>query len=139
MPQHAVLLTDVHVGCTPFSDFLRIGGTMEFSGLNRTIDQQRVRTIVRGARASFQPFADDEVAQLWTGPRPITPDGLPVLGRAAGTPNAYIANGHAMQGVSLSPGSGQALANLILTGHADDVLAPFDPGRFRGGLLSRRG
>ena len=138
MPAHAVLLTDVHVGCTPFTDFLRIGGTMEFSGVNRRIDQRRVDIIVRGARKSFQPFADDEVGQVWTGPRPITPDGLPVIGKMPGTPNAYITNGHAMQGVSLSPGSGQALANLILTGHAADVLAPFDPGRFRG-ARQRRG
>lgn len=138
MPAHAVLLTDVHVGCTPFADFLRIGGTMEFSGVNRRIDQRRVDTIVRGARRSFQPFADDQIRQVWTGPRPITPDGLPVLGRAPGTPNVYITNGHAMQGVSLSPRSGQALAKLILTGHADDVLAPFNPGRFGRDVLRRR-
>jgi D-amino-acid dehydrogenase len=138
MPAHAVLLTDVHVGCTPFSDFLRIGGTMEFSGVNRRIDQRRVDVIVRGARKSFQPFADTEIRQVWTGPRPITPDGLPVIGKMPGTANAYITNGHAMQGVSLSPGSGQALANLILTGHADDVLAPFGPDRFQGSRRRRR-
>jgi glycine/D-amino acid oxidase-like deaminating enzyme len=55
-----------------------------------------------------------------------------------GTANAYVTNGHAMQGVSLSPGSGQALANLILTGHADDVLAPFSPDRFQGSRRRRR-
>src|SRR3984957_1831910 len=108
MPAHAVLLTDVHVGCTPFDGFLRIGGTMEFSGVNRDIDDRRVQTIVTGARECFQPFEDGgEITQAWTGPRPITPDGLPVLGRAPGTVNAYLANGHAMQGVSLSPGSGR--------------------------------
>jgi D-amino-acid dehydrogenase len=138
MPRHAVLLTDVHVGCTPFDGFLRIGGTMEFSGVNRHIDRRRVQTIVTGAKASFQPFADDQITQLWTGPRPITPDGLPVVGRAPGTRNAYIGNGHAMQGVSLSPGSGRALARLILTGELDEVLVPFDPGRFHRGVLTRR-
>ena len=132
MPRHAILLTDVHVGCTPFTDIMRIGGTMEFSGVNRKIDHQRVETIVKGARESFQPFADDEITQVWTGPRPITPDGLPVLGRAPGTPNAYLANGHAMQGMSLSPGSGQALAQLILTGKPADLMSPFSPERFSG-------
>jgi len=130
MPTHAVLLTDVHVGCSPFDGFLRIGGTMEFSGVNRDIDDRRVQTIVTGARECFQPFADDEITQVWTGPRPITPDGLPVLGRAPGTANAYVANGHAMQGVSLSPGSGRALAQLILTGEAEPMLADFSPDRF---------
>jgi D-amino-acid dehydrogenase len=137
MPGRAVLLTDVHVGCTPFDDFMRIGGTMEFSGLNRRVDQSRVSSIVRGARASFQPFADSAVSEIWSGPRPITPDGLPVIGRAPGTPNAYITNGHAMQGVSLSPGSGRMLADLILTGHADPLLGAFKPDRFRG-LIPRR-
>lgn len=132
MPKHAILLTDVHVGCTPFEGFMRIGGTMEFSGVNRRIDEQRVDAIVRGARRSFKPFADDRITDVWTGPRPITPDGLPVIGRAPGTANAYIANGHAMQGVSLSPRSGQAVANLILDDKADDVIAPFSPSRFHG-------
>lgn len=138
MPGHAILLTDVHVGCTPFGSFLRIGGTMEFSGVNRQIDRERVGNIIRGATKSFQPFATDEVTHLWTGPRPITPDGLPVLGRAPGTLNAYIATGHAMQGVSLSPGSGQALAKMILTSKADELLAPFSPERFGRGLVGRR-
>lgn len=110
---------------------------MEFSGVNRDIDDRRVQTIVTGARECFQPFADDEITQVWTGPRPITPDGLPVLGRAPGTANAYLANGHAMQGVSLSPGSGRALAQLILTGEADPMLADFSPDRFAGGRLRR--
>src|SRR4051812_32662068 len=124
MPKHAVLLTDVHVGCTPFDDFMRVGGTMEFSGVNRRIDRSRVDTIVRGARTCFQPFVDESITQVWTGPRPIAPDGLPVIGRAPGTSNAYISNGHAMQGVSLSPGSGKALAELILTGNCPEVLSP---------------
>jgi D-amino-acid dehydrogenase len=134
MPTHAVLLTDVHVGCTPYSDVMRIGGTMEFSGVNRTIDHKRVQTIITGARQCFQPWEVEEVTDVWSGPRPITPDGLPVLDRAPGVANAYIATGHAMQGVSLSPGSGQALSRLILTGERDAVLEPFRADRFRSGM-----
>jgi hypothetical protein len=50
----------------------------------------------------------------------------------------HLPDGLITGGVSLSPGSGQALANLILTGKADDMLSPFSPARFRGGILGRR-
>ena len=50
MPPHAVLLVDVHVGCTPYGDRMRIGGTMEFSGINSRLDRRRIDSIVAGAR-----------------------------------------------------------------------------------------
>jgi D-amino-acid dehydrogenase len=89
---------------------------------------------VTGARPCFRLFAGNDITRVRSGPRPVTPDGLPAPGRATGTANANIVNGHAIQGVSLPPGSGQALAQLILTGEADPMPADFSPGRFAGGL-----
>ena len=62
--------------------------------------------------------------------RPITADGLPILDRAGPFENAYIATGYAMQGVTLAPTSGRALAELIATGERPAILEPFRLDRF---------
>jgi D-amino-acid dehydrogenase len=125
LPRHSVLLADVHVGCTPLGDRMRIGGTMEFSGLNTRLDHDRIAGIVKGARASFQPFAGEAVEDCWAGMRPIMPDGLPVLDRAAPYENVYLATGYSMQGVTLAPPAGHALAELVATGERPAILEPF--------------
>lgn len=139
MPKHAVLLTDVHVGCTPFDGFLRIGGTMEFSGLNRDVDQRRVDAIIRGAKTCFQPWEEAEVRNIWSGPRPITPDGLPVIDHLPGFSNGYVSTGHAMQGVSLAGSSGHLLAELIATGRRPAIIEPFRADRFGTSVGARLG
>ena len=125
LPRHSVLLADVHVGCTPLGERMRIGGTMEFSGLNTRLDHNRIAGIVKGARASFQPFAGEAVDSCWAGMRPIMPDGLPVLDRAAPYENVYLATGYSMQGVTLAPPAGHALAELVATGERPAILEPF--------------
>jgi len=137
VPAHAVLLVDVHVGCTPFGDRLRIGGTMEFSGINNRLDRRRIASIVAGARQSFLPWKTPEIEAEWAGMRPITADGLPVLDRAGDLENTYIATGYSMQGVTLAPTSGRALAEMITTGRRPLLLEPFRLDRFRRMPLPR--
>ena len=137
VPSHAVLLVDVHVGCTPFGDRLRIGGTMEFSGINNRLDRRRIASIVAGARQSFLPWKTPEIESEWAGMRPITADGLPVLDRAGDLENTYIATGYSMQGVTLAPTSGRALAEMITTGRRPLLLEPFRLDRFRRMPLPR--
>jgi D-amino-acid dehydrogenase len=130
MPSHAVLLVDVHVGCTPFEDRLRIGGTMEFSGINNRLDRRRIETIVAGARESFAPWAKPEIEDEWAGMRPITADGLPIVDGAAPFENVYVATGYGMQGMTLAPSAAKALAELITTGRRPPLLEPFRLDRF---------
>jgi D-amino-acid dehydrogenase len=131
VPTHAILLADVHVGCTPFDDRMRIGGTMEFSGINNRLDRRRIDSIVAGARQSFVEWRTPEITDEWAGMRPIAADGLPILDRAGAFENAYIATGGGMQGVTLAPPSGQALAELITTGQRPALLEPFRLDRFQ--------
>ena len=137
MPQHAILLGDVHVGCTPYGDRIRIGGTMEFSGINSRLDHRRIDAIVTGARASFQPWATPEIEASWAGMRPIPADGLPILDRAGALDNAYLATGHGMQGVTLAPPSGRLMAEMIATGRRPQALEPFRLDRFPRLALQR--
>jgi D-amino-acid dehydrogenase len=130
MPGHAVLLADVHVGCTPFDDRLRIGGTMEFSGINSRIDRRRIDTMIAGARESFVSWGKLEIEDEWAGLRPITADGLPIVDRAGPYENAYVATGYAMQGMTLAPSAAKALADFITTGRRPELLEPFRLDRF---------
>jgi D-amino-acid dehydrogenase len=130
MPVHAILLSDVHVGCTPYGDRVRIGGTMEFSGINNRLDRRRIDAIVAGARETLMPWETPEIGDEWAGMRPITADGLPILDRAGPLENAYIATGYAMQGVTLAPTAGRALAEMIATGQRPGILEPFRLARF---------
>ena len=130
VPRHAILLSDVHVGCTPYSDRVRVGGTMEFSGINSRLDRRRIDAIVAGARETLMPWQTPEIEDEWAGMRPIPADGLPILDRAAQFENAYIATGYAMEGITLAPTSGQALAEMIATGQRPPLLEPFRLDRF---------
>ena len=62
--------------------------------------------------------------------RPVTRDGLPLIGPVPGVAGAYIATGHSVWGILNAPATGEAMAQLIVDGTAQAVdLAPFDPGR----------
>jgi glycine/D-amino acid oxidase-like deaminating enzyme len=64
--------------------------------------------------------------------RPVTPDGLPLIGAVPGVAGAYVATGHSVWGMLNGPATGEAMAEVILDGAARAVdLAPFDPGRLR--------
>jgi D-amino-acid dehydrogenase len=138
MPRHSILLADVHVGCTPMGGRMRIGGTMEFSGMNTRLDHRRIEAIVKGARHSFQPWDETTLDSHWAGMRPITPDGLPVLDQPAPYRNAFLATGYSMQGVTLAAPAGFALAELIATDQKPAVLEPFALARLKRPVFSRR-
>ena len=62
--------------------------------------------------------------------RPVTRDGVPLIGRLPGLANAYVATGHSVWGILNAPATGEAIAELILDGAARSVdLDPFDPAR----------
>jgi glycine/D-amino acid oxidase-like deaminating enzyme len=64
--------------------------------------------------------------------RPVTRDGLPLIGKVPGIDGAYIATGHGVWGILNAPATGEAMAELIIDGAARAVdLTPFNPGRLR--------
>ncbi len=125
-----LFLGDARVGMTPFRDALRFGGTMELSGVNRRMDMARVRGLRRAvSRGVDIPEARDG-GRAWVGMRPMVPDTLPVIGRLPSRENVYVNTGHQMLGVTLAPGSGWALAGLVVEGRAGVEVEVFGAGRF---------
>lgn len=129
--RHPLYLHEARVAVTPLDGLVRLAGTMELSGLNDRIAPRRVRAIARAGAASLRGWPPDPGrATVWTGARPLTPDGLPVIGLLPGFANLAVAAGHAMLGVTLAPATAEAIADLLTTGRAPDLIEPFGPGRF---------
>ena len=126
-----VMLSEAHVAVTPLDGATRVAGTMEFGGLDERIAPVRLRAI-RNAPARYFRTWDAEAPSLApsAGLRPMTPDGIPVIGRLRPFESVYIASGHAMLGLTLAPRTGALLATMILDGGEPAELRPFSPRRF---------
>jgi D-amino-acid dehydrogenase len=129
--KHAIYLHESRVAVTPVEGMVRLAGTMEFSGINEVVRTQRVAAIARAAARCLRDWPEDySQAKVGSGLRPMTPDGLPMIGLLPGFRNLAVASGHAMLGVTLAPATGDALADALTTGATPNVLRPFDPARF---------
>jgi D-amino-acid dehydrogenase len=125
LPEAPMYLVETRIGATPLAGRLRLAGTIEFSGLNSRLDRRRITSLTRAARAYFPALDWTDVAEEWTGMRPLCPDGLPVLDRVPGTANAYVATGHSTLGITLAAVTGAHMAEFVSTGSAPPALRPF--------------
>ena len=135
--QHGLLFPEAYAGATPLAKGVRIGGTMEFSGYDTSVDHRRIRTVFANIR-EYIDVVDPVPTEPWAGLRPTTADGLPIVDRIGGFDNAYVATGYSMLGMTLSPPAGRALARYIDTGDRPEVLEPFRIDRFRWIRRNRR-
>ena len=115
LPEVCSILTEARVAVTPMNGALRVGGTMEITGLDESITRRRVDGITRSFPRYFPQFTKEMFDDLpvWNGLRPCSPDGLPYIGRSSRFDNLSIATGHAMLGLSLAPITGKMIAELI--------------------------
>ncbi len=96
-----------------------------------------VRTTAGGVREALGEalrvapgLATATLREIRVGLRPASPDGMPILGRAPGLDNVYLATGHGPSGLQLGPYSGAAVADLVLGVPVDLDLRPYSPDRF---------
>ena len=109
------IFLEARVAVTPMGNSLRFGGTMEITGLDHGVSMNRVKGIVDSI-SKYYPDMKIELPNkqdVWHGLRPCSPDGLPYLGRSEKLKNLIVATGHAMLGVSLGPGTGKIVADLV--------------------------
>lgn len=109
------ILMEVKCAVTPMQGFTRFAGTMEFSGSNNYIRKERVEAIAKAAASYYNGFTitQEEKAAAQCGLRPVSPDGLPFIGRTSKYDNLSIGTGHAMMGWSLGPATGKLIAETI--------------------------
>ena len=126
VPAGPVYFPAQRIACTPLGDRLRVAGMMEFRKPEAKLDPRRIDAIVEAARPLLRDADLDARTFEWVGPRPCTPDGLPLIGATA-SPRVFAAGGHGMWGITLGPITGQLLAETITTGRAPEELRPFNP------------
>ncbi|MCA1307296.1 FAD-binding oxidoreductase [Microbacterium esteraromaticum] len=124
--EHPVYLPFQRIACTPYEGRFRIAGTMEFRRPDEPFQPSRVQAIIAQAREMFTGIDLDDRQDEWVGSRPVTPDGLPLVGETQ-APNVYVAGGHGMWGIVLGPATGKLLAEQIVTGRVDPIIKPFEP------------
>ena len=115
--KNPVIFEEAHAVATPFDDRIRLGGTMEFDGDEPRFDQRRVDAILTSLR-KYLNLEWDGAFDTWSGSRPMSPDGLPLMGRPREFDNLIVAAGHGMFGLSLTPSSAVALSELIIDGRS---------------------
>jgi D-amino-acid dehydrogenase len=111
-PVSTVLDETYKIAITRFDDRIRVGGMAEIVGFDRQLKNARRETLEMCVNDLFPGGGDTSKATFWTGLRPMTPDGTPIVGR---TPisNLFTNTGHGTLGWTMSCGSGQLLADLI--------------------------
>jgi D-amino-acid dehydrogenase len=114
------------VACTPYRGGLRVGGTMEFRSREAPVSDKRVEALVKGAKPVLRGVDWDSIADVWVGSRPVTADGLPLVG-ATSSSRIFVAGGHGMWGMTLGPVTGKLLAEQIVTSHQPTGLRAFSP------------
>jgi D-amino-acid dehydrogenase len=111
-PESTVMDETHKVAVTRLGDRIRAGGTAELAGYSLKLREARRTTLDHVVTDLFPAGGDVARAEFWTGLRPMTPDGTPVIGPTRYR-NLYLATGHGTLGWTMAAGTGRVLADLI--------------------------
>lgn len=111
-PVSTVLDETYKIAITRFDQRIRVGGMAEIAGFDLSLSQKRRATLEMVVRDLYPNCGPVEQATFWTGLRPMTPDGTPLVGRSP-LQNLYLNTGHGTLGWTMGCGSGQLLADII--------------------------
>jgi D-amino-acid dehydrogenase len=129
-PRRPLVLHERSVCVTSWDSGFRLGSTMEFSGYDDTLNQRRLDALERAAHEYLREPPQGARREEWYGWRPMTFDDLPILGRAPGCDNLWLATGHGMLGVSMSLVTAHLLTDLICGREPIIDSAPYSVQRF---------
>ncbi len=129
-PVSTVMDETFKVALTRMGDRIRVGGTAEISGYNSTLSPRRRGPLEKSVGDLFPRGGDLARATFWTGLRPMTPDGTPIVGGTKYA-NLFLNTGHGTLGWTMSCGSGRLIADLVSErrpniDHADLALSRYD-------------
>ena len=131
---HPTLLQDAHVAITPYPHYTRLSGGFLLGEHSRYLSLKRLNAMVRSVREHYPDwnFRKPEIQKIWSGFRPVTPDGLPLIGKIPQLENGFLNTGHAMMGISLAPVSGKLITQWIggLQDMNDPATRYLDPARW---------
>lgn len=118
-PESTIMDETHKVAVTRLGDRIRVGGTAELAGYSTTLREGRRGTLNHVLTDLFPGSSDVAQGEFWSGLRPMTPDGTPVVGNTV-YPNLYLATGHGTLGWTMATGTGRVMADLI-SGRQPDI------------------
>ncbi len=127
----ACVLNEAFIAVTPMGDHVRLAGTVELSGLNQRIIQQRLDMLLSGAKQYFQGLDTVKVKSQGCALRPCTSDGLPVIGPVPHISGLYLATGHAKMGLTHGPITGRLVSEGILDNKTSLDITSLSADRFQ--------
>ncbi|MCY1666950.1 D-amino acid dehydrogenase [Rhizobium sp. SL86] len=127
-PESTVMDETYKIAITRLGDRIRVGGMAEISGYTNDLGEARRRTLEHSVTDLF-PGGDVSKANFWSGLRPMTPDGTPVIG-ATKVRNLYLNTGHGTLGWTMSCGSAKVLADIVSGRKADIETKDLAIGRY---------
>jgi D-amino-acid dehydrogenase len=114
-PRVPVVDDSLHAALVPVGGVLRVAGTAEFTGYDTSLNPKRIANLVDLFGRVYPKLAErvtDLDVQPWCGLRPLTPDGMPIIGPSP-LENLYLNTGHGPLGWSMACGSGKAVADIV--------------------------
>lgn len=125
------ILAESKAAVTPMNGFTRFAGTMEIAGINHNINKVRVEAIANAVTRYYPDIVltKEEKENAACGLRPVSPDGLPYIGKSKKCKNLTIATGHAMMGWSMATATGRLVSEIISEQKPSLDLNPFHPDR----------
>jgi D-amino-acid dehydrogenase len=130
---YPAVLMEGRVAITPMDgNKIRFGGTMEITSITKPPRMNRVKGILNAVKRFYPEFdvPMPSPEKVWYGYRPCSADGLPYIGKVKKWNNLVIATGHAMIGLSLGPGTGKLVSEMINEAPLSMDTSPFNPERF---------
>ncbi|MDP2229795.1 D-amino acid dehydrogenase [Methylotenera sp.] len=113
-PISTVMDETYKVAITRFDNRIRVGGMAELAGFDLSLNPRRRETLEMVLGSLFPNAGDVSQSLFWTGLRPMTPDGTPIIGKASAMyENVWLNTGHGTLGWTMACGSGQLLADLV--------------------------
>jgi D-amino-acid dehydrogenase len=86
---------------------------MEFTGYDESLNRHRLEALLQASKRYLKRMDLSGIEEEWCGWRPMTPDGLPIIDRLSHLDNVMIAAGHNMEGMSMAPGTGKLVAEIL--------------------------
>jgi D-amino-acid dehydrogenase len=128
-PVSTVLDESYKIAITRLGTRIRVGGMAELSGYNNALPPRRRATLAHCVNELFPGAGDTVSASYWSGLRPMTPDGTPIIG-ASKLSNLYINSGHGTLGWTMACGSARIIADIVSGSEPDIDVSDLGPARY---------
>jgi D-amino-acid dehydrogenase len=130
-PVSTVMDETFKIAITRLGNRIRVGGMAEIAGFDHSLPAKRQATLQHSVEDLFGGAGDQSQASFWTGLRPMTPDGTPVVGKT-NVPNLFLNTGHGTLGWTMAAGSGRVLADVVSDRVADIDTSDLGLARYSG-------